>query len=60
MDVLESCLGKNNVYKGEQRNEDLGDKSDEYIWEHLKDLIYDSSVTIVLVSPNMRDKNKWS
>ena len=25
----------------------------------MKDLIYDSSVTIVLVSPNIRDKNKW-
>ena len=59
VDVLESRLGKDNIYKGERRDEDLGDKSDEYIWEHLKNLIYDSSVTIVLVSPNMRDKNKW-
>ena len=59
VDVLETRLGKDNVYKGEQRDENLSDKSDEYVWEHLKDLIYDSSVTIVLVSPNMREKNKW-
>ena len=49
-----------NIYKGEHINEDdLSDKSDEYIWNHLKDKIYDSTVTIVLVSPNMKEHNKW-
>lgn len=48
-----------NVYKGENRDEDLSDKTDDYIWEHLKSKIYDSTVTIVLVSPNMKEANKW-
>lgn len=53
-----------NIYKGEKSDEDLSDKSDDYIWEHLKDKIYDSTVTIVLVSPNMKEKfkaekNQW-
>ena len=47
------------IYKGEHNDEDLSDKSDEYIWEKLKDKIYDSSVTIVLISPNMKEQNKW-
>lgn len=36
----------------------MSDKSEDYIWEHLKDKIYDSTVTIVLVSPNMKEPNK--
>lgn len=48
-----------NIYKGEKSDEDLSDKSEDYIWEHLKDKIYDSTVTIVLVSPNMKEPNKW-
>ena len=37
----------------------MSDRSESYIWEHLKDKIYDSSVTIVLISPNMRERGKW-
>lgn len=47
------------IYKGEHDNEDLSDKSDEYIWEKLKDKIYDSTITIVLISPNMRESGRW-
>lgn len=48
-----------NIYKGEHENEDLSDKSEEYIWSELKDKMYDSSVTIVMISPNMKEPNKW-
>lgn len=47
------------VYKGEHDNEDLSEKSESYIWSKLKDRIYDSSITIVLISPNMKEKYKW-
>ena len=42
------------IYKGEESDEDLSDWSHVRIQEHLKNKIYDSSVTIVLVSPNMK------
>mgnify|MGYP000849558212 CR=1 FL=1 len=52
------------IYKGESEGEDLSDLSDDTIWEKLKDRIYDSSVTIVFISPGMReigknDRDQW-
>jgi hypothetical protein len=52
------------IYKGESDDEDLSDLSDDVIWEKLKDRIFDSTVTIVMISPNMkedhrRDKSQW-
>jgi hypothetical protein len=52
------------INKGERDHEDLSDLSDDAIWEKLKDRIYDSSVTIVMISPNMkenhrRDRSQW-
>ena len=45
------------IYKGEKSDEDLSLWNDVHIWDHLKDKIYDSTVTIVLISPNMKDPN---
>ena len=58
VDLLEIGLGRNNVYKGEHDGEDLSYLSDDTIAEKLKDRIYDSSVTVVLVSPGMLDKGR--
>lgn len=62
---IEKRMGKSdNIYKGESDNEDLSDKSEDYIWRKLKDKIADSTLTIVLISPNMKEpykheKSQW-
>lgn len=52
-----------NIYKEESDNEDLLEYSDDYIWKILKDRIYDSTLTIILISPSMnngdKERNQW-
>lgn len=66
VDKLEEYLrySSEHIYKGESDGEDLSRLSDDSIWEKLKDRIYDSSLTIVMISPNMKeayksDRNQW-
>jgi len=65
VNALESYLdSSNHIYKGESDNEDLSCYSEDTIWEKLKDRIYDSSTTIVIISPNMKEpyrteKSQW-
>ena len=52
------------IYKGEKPDEDLSKLSEGRIWEILKDKIFDSSLTIVFISPCMNEigkseKNQW-
>lgn len=46
------------IYKGEMDGEDLSDFSNDYIWNSLKERIFDSSLTIVFISPGMRNLYK--
>ncbi len=43
------------IYKGENNNESLADFKDDAIRSKLSDKIYDSSITLVLISPNIKE-----
>lgn len=66
VDKLEEYLKdkSEHIYKGESDGEDLSMLSEDVIWSKLKNRIYDSSLTITLISKNMKelsvsDKNQW-
>lgn len=58
VNVLEKYIEKYSphYYKGEEEGESLKGKNEDWIWDHLKALIFDTSITIVLISPNMKNK----
>lgn len=65
VDKLEEYLkeSSDHIYKGESDGEDLSNMSEDTIWAILKDRIYDSTLTIVMISPNMkenaRERDQW-
>lgn len=65
VDKIENYLDStNHIYKGESDDEDLSYLSEDTIWNKLRDRIFDSSVTIVMISPKMKlinrsDRSQW-
>jgi hypothetical protein len=57
--ILESLGDDSSYYQGEtSESADLTDTTTENIKQNLKDMMYDTSVTIVIISPNIK-KSKW-
>ncbi len=60
VDEVEKLLAaEGQIYYGEHDGEDLSDWSEDQIWEELKDRIFYTSCTIVLISPNMKESNRY-
>lgn len=58
-DIIDALGDDATYYMGEtSESPDLTDTSTENIKKNLKDMMYDTSVTIVILSPNMK-KSKW-
>lgn len=59
VDSLAAKIGDTgNFYYGEGSDEDLSYLSEDSIYERLKDRLFHTSVTIVLLSPNMKEPNR--
>lgn len=65
VDELENYFdSSNHIYKGESSGEDLSKLEEETIWSKIRDRIFDSTMTIVFISPGMKvwwqeEKNQW-
>lgn len=58
VDKLQEIVGKDNINLGEKEGESLENFTDETIKSSLKDKIFGSSVTIVMISKGMKDNSK--
>ncbi len=64
VDKLQNYIeNSENIYKGEENDNDLSTLTEEAIWNILKEKIWDSTLTIVVISPCFNDgtgdKNQW-
>lgn len=65
VDELENYFdSSSHIYKGESSGEDLSALAEETIWSKLRDRIFDSTLTIVFISPGMKvfwkaEKDQW-
>jgi len=64
VDVLQAHLDTNNhINKGEKDDESLAGFKEDWIASKLRDKIYDSSITLVMISKNMKglepEENQW-
>ena len=60
VDEIEKLLAaEDHIFFGEHDGEDLSDWLEDEIWQELKDRIFPTSITIVLISPNMKDNGKY-
>lgn len=52
VDKLEEYFGSSShIYKGEKDGEDLSQLEEDTIWSKLRDRIFDSTMTIIFISP---------
>ena len=57
--IIEALGDDATYYKGEtSESPDLSDTSTENIMKNLRDMMFDTSVTIIILSPNMKE-SKW-
>lgn len=64
VDEMQDLLSANHINKGEKDDEDLSDFADSTIESKLRAKIYDSSITIVVISEGMKnqgikEKDQW-
>ena len=60
VDEIENLLSvEDHIYFGEHDGEDLSSWDEDVIWQELKDRIFPTTCTIILISPKMKEPNRY-